>query len=135
MKEIEAWIARDENRFLYLYRMKPNKGGRVWTSNGLTVGYLHLDDACFPEVQWSDENPTKVTLKIVEKQPNKIELWAARDESERLYLYSKKPQKRYSVWLACAYSPGFCMRLDDASLPEVQWSDEEPTKVSITIKK
>ena len=135
MNEIEAWLARDENRFLYLYRMTPNKGKRAWTSNGLTVGYLHLDDACFPEVQWSDENPTKVTLKIVEKQPNKIELWAARDESGMLYLYSKKPQKRYSVWLACAYLSGFCMHLDDASFPEVQWSDAEPTKVKLVIDK
>ena len=64
-----------------------------------------------------------------------IEAWLARDESERLYLYSKKPQKRYSVWLACAYSPGFCMRLDDALFPEIQWSDEEPTRVKITIEK
>ena len=62
---------------------------------------------------------------------NEIEAWAARDKDGRLYLYRDKPIKDKFVW----YSPGFNLLLPSASFPEVQWSDEEPTKVKITIKK
>ena len=42
-----------------------------------------------------------------------------------------KPIKDKFVW----YSPGFSLVLASASFPEIKWSDDEPTKVSITIKK
>ena len=60
-----------------------------------------------------------------------IESWAARDMDGKLFLYRDKPIKDKFVW----YSPGFSLVLASASFPEVQWSDEEPTRVSITIKK
>ena len=62
---------------------------------------------------------------------NEIELWAARDMDGKLYLYRDKPIKDKFVW----YSPGFSLVLASASFPEIKWSDDEPTKVSITIKK
>ena len=62
---------------------------------------------------------------------NEIELWVARDKSGRLYLYSIKPIKDKFVW----YSPGFSLALGRTPFPEIKWSDDEPTKVSITIKK
>ena len=62
---------------------------------------------------------------------NEIELWAARDKDGKIYLYRDKPIKDKFVW----YSPGFSLRLTSASFPEVQWSDDEPTKVTITIEK
>ena len=62
---------------------------------------------------------------------NEIELWAARDMDGKLFLYRDKPIKDKFVW----YSPGFSFVLASASFPEVKWSDDEPTKVSITIKK
>ena len=62
---------------------------------------------------------------------NEIELLAARDNNGELYLYRYKPIKDKFVW----YSPGFSLVLASASFPEVQWSDDEPTRVSITIKK
>ena len=61
---------------------------------------------------------------------NEIELWAARDKSGKLYLYRNKPIKGMFEW----YSPGFSLVLSSTSFPEIQWSDEEPTKVSITVK-
>lgn len=61
---------------------------------------------------------------------NEIELWAARDKNGKFYLYRNKPIKDMFEW----YSPGFSLVLPSASLPEIQWSDEEPTKVSITVK-
>ena len=60
-----------------------------------------------------------------------IESWAARDMDGKLFLYRDKPIKDKFVW----YSPGFSLVLASASFPEVQWSDDEPTRVSITIKK
>lgn len=62
---------------------------------------------------------------------NEIELWAARDNNGELYPYRYKPIKDKFVW----YSPGFSLVLASASFPEVQWSDDEPTRVSITIEK
>ena len=60
-----------------------------------------------------------------------IESWAARDKDGKLFLYRDKPIKDKFVW----YSPGFSLVLASASFPEIKWSDDEPTKVSITIKK
>ena len=60
-----------------------------------------------------------------------IESWAARDMDGKLFLYRDKPLKDLTVW----YSPGFSLVLASASFPEIKWSDDEPTKVSITIKK
>ena len=60
-----------------------------------------------------------------------IELWAARDMDGKLFLYRDKPIKDKFVW----YSPGFSLVLASASFPEIKWSDDEPTRVSITIKK
>ena len=60
-----------------------------------------------------------------------IESWAARDMDGKLFLYRDKPIKDKFVW----YSPGFSLVLASASFPEVQWSDEEPTKVKLEIVK
>ena len=49
----------------------------------------------------------------------------------KLFLYRLKPLKDLTVW----YSPGFHLALASASFPEIKWSDEEPTRVLITIKK
>ena len=59
-----------------------------------------------------------------------IESWAARDMDGKLFLYRDKPIKDKFVW----YSPGSILVLASASFPEIKWSDDEPTKVSITIK-
>ena len=61
------------------------------------------------------------------------ELWLARDSNGFIYLYAgPKPYKRNSVW----NSPmADIMRLDSDSHSEVQWEDEEPTKVKLIIDK
>ena len=60
-----------------------------------------------------------------------IESWAARDMDGKLFLYRDKPIKDKFVW----YSPGFSLVLASASFPEIKWSDDEPTRVKITIEK
>ena len=60
MKEIEAWLARDENGRLYLYLIKPQKVIGQWIGSR----YVRLGSTFFPEIKWSDEEPTKVKITI-----------------------------------------------------------------------
>ena len=65
MIEIQAWIARDEDGELYLYTEKPRKDGDLWNVDIINSSCLmELRSECFPEVKWSDEEPTKVKLTI-----------------------------------------------------------------------
>ena len=63
------------------------------------------------------------------------EMWLARDEDNTLMLViGAKPVKLFQI--AWGYSPkGNSMELDSELFPEVQWSDDEPTKVKIIIEK
>ena len=60
---IERWIARDKDGTLCLYwgENPPTKTDRLWDYNS---DYEEIDGSLFPEVKWSDENPTKVKLVI-----------------------------------------------------------------------
>lgn len=61
--EQEMWLARDEDESLYLYYgQKPVKGLCSWF-NG-TKDYCNIKKSLFPEVKWSDDEPTKVKLII-----------------------------------------------------------------------
>ena len=64
----EMWLARDKDGYLYLYiGKKPIKGCRQWTLEkiGTADEMIPLSGDLFPEVQWSDEEPTMVKLEIV----------------------------------------------------------------------
>ena len=61
MKEIQAWAARDEDGKLFLYLRKPKQIKGVWLAPG---GYIKLDNELFPEIKWSDKEPTKVKITI-----------------------------------------------------------------------
>ena len=66
MKEIEMWLARDIYG-LYLYIGKaPIKSGihNIWDYDPKRTSTFELSESLFPEVQWSDEEPTKVKLVI-----------------------------------------------------------------------
>ena len=66
---------------------------------------------------------------------NELLVWAVRERDGHLYIYPVKPEKSIVAWFASGIiSLGF-MRLPDLLLPEVKWSDEEPTKVKITIER
>lgn len=64
MKALEAWIARDYDGSLYIYTEKPQKLLETWYMRGL--GLMKISDLLFPEVKWSDEEPTKVKI-VIEK--------------------------------------------------------------------
>lgn len=63
----EMWLARDEDGSLYLFiGGKPNKYIHAWWQNSMAQEILLIDRNLFPEVEWSDEEPTKVKL-VIEK--------------------------------------------------------------------
>lgn len=65
MIELEGWVARDEDGELYLYKDKPLRGSEQWRENpALITGLIELRKELFPEVQWSDDEPTKVKITI-----------------------------------------------------------------------
>ena len=57
-------VSKGWNGGLYLYYgyEEPYKGKTHW--DALTSDYLELDKDMFPEVKWSDNEPTKVKLEI-----------------------------------------------------------------------
>ena len=59
----EMWLARDKSGYLYLYKGKPIKYSTYWR-RPLPKDMIQLYNGLFPEVQWSDEEPTKVKLVI-----------------------------------------------------------------------
>ena len=72
MKALEAWVARDYDGSLYMYTAKPKKMRDNWYA--AKVGYVKLDDRLFHDVQWSDEEPKKIKLSIMEKSKIKSAL-------------------------------------------------------------
>lgn len=59
-----------------------------------------------------------------------LKAWVARDKDGMLYLYTAKPQKMSDSWYADKV--GY-VKLDDSLFPEVQWSDEEPKEIKLSI--
>ena len=64
----EMWLARDKDDDLFLYIGSipiKNRLDNVWIAQELLVtGIVQLDKDLFPEVKWSDDEPTKVKLVI-----------------------------------------------------------------------
>ena len=57
----EMWLARDKDKTLVLFPYeKPLKDNLHWCAER----WIILDEDLFPEVQWSDEEPTKVKFII-----------------------------------------------------------------------
>ena len=61
--EQEMWLARDKDGELIMYEREPfkDKLAEQWTHGGW---FEFLPKNWFPDVQWSDEEPTKVKLVI-----------------------------------------------------------------------
>ena len=65
MVEILAWVARDEDGTLFLYKDKPFRGSEQWHENPVSItGLIELRRELFPEIQWSDDEPTRVKITI-----------------------------------------------------------------------
>ena len=59
-----------------------------------------------------------------------LKAWVARDDDGSLYMYSDKPKKLIDYWHAAGV--GY-MKLDDRLFHDVQWSDEEPKEIKLSI--
>ena len=60
-----------------------------------------------------------------------LKAWVARDYDGSLYMYTAKPKKMRDNWYA--EKVGY-VKLEDSLFPDVQWSDEEPKGIRISIK-
>lgn len=60
-----------------------------------------------------------------------LKAWVARDYDGSLYMFPDRPKKMSDYW----YAPevGY-MKLDDSLFPEVQWEDEEPKEIKLSIR-
>lgn len=61
---IDRWVARDEDGTLCIFLGKnpPTKGESFW--GDYDGNFIEIDGSLYKEVQWSDEEPTKVKLMI-----------------------------------------------------------------------
>ena len=62
----EMWLARDANNELYLFidEVPPKKKREKWVGRRFST-IIEIPKHHFTEVQWSDDEPTKVKLEIV----------------------------------------------------------------------
>lgn len=60
-----------------------------------------------------------------------LKAWVAMDKDGTLYLYTAKPQKISDNWYA--EKVGY-VKLDDRLFHDVQWSDEEPKEIKLSIR-
>lgn len=61
----EMYLARDANNELYLFidEIPPQKKAKIWYGR-ISSTVIEIPKCHFPEVKWSDEEPTKVKLVI-----------------------------------------------------------------------
>ena len=64
MIELEGWVARDEDGMLYLYLRDTQESTGQCSAPDLHLGYIKLGDSMFSEIQWSDDEPTRVKITI-----------------------------------------------------------------------
>lgn len=60
---MKAWIARDKDGRLGLYRTRPHKEDEYWDDAACSLFCVtHLPEGCNPK--WTDEEPIKVEVTI-----------------------------------------------------------------------
>lgn len=59
------WIARDDDKSLWLFEEKPYKDKHVWC-NEATI--YRINEKLFPEVKWSDSEPRELILKPIKEE-------------------------------------------------------------------
>ena len=154
------YVARDSDGEIAVYDVKPVKFDTQW-SDDLGDWIEPLNNDYFPEVKWSDKEPTKIadlweTYSKVDDSTN-LEIKAAGEYSNWTYLdhtdllkqllydgYLYLTRDRNGVLYASNGEPykvvdlGFWdvkiifnrEPIQNDDFPEVQWHDEEPTKIA-----
>ena len=60
-----------------------------------------------------------------------IDAWVTRDKNDALCLWINEPYKADSLWAGSS----IIRTLPKSLFPEIEWEDDKPTKVKLTIKK
>jgi hypothetical protein len=65
---MKFWVARDENKLLFAYELKPYRNEKEWLSKGKheCLGTI-FNSEYFKDLTWESE-PVEVELKVVENQ-------------------------------------------------------------------
>lgn len=63
---ISGWVARDENKSLYLYEKRPVRNHNEWVEETVII----LDDDLFPDLTWESE-PEQVEIILKRKKKNR----------------------------------------------------------------
>lgn len=58
------WIARNQDNSLFLFNKKPSKNSRRKRWLPLNINFTEIDSSLFPEVKWTDKEPTEIELVI-----------------------------------------------------------------------
>ena len=58
LPEWAKYVARDKDGTLYTYEIKPTKESQLWSYGG---NYIWLPMGLFPDVKWTDAEPTELT--------------------------------------------------------------------------
>ena len=114
-----------------------NKHAEHKADNVITTAFTVLDKQTAAQLSNNFTDNALIIDDGEKEEDNKtdgIELLAARDKDGMICLFSieNPPKKVDSCW---ANDLGEFIEIDGSLLPEVQWSDEEPTKVKIVIEK
>ena len=56
--------------------------------------------------------------------------YLARNFDGYLWMYQLMPRKKETEWYGSVLADNLSERIDNHNFPEVQWSDEEPTKIA-----
>ena len=60
-----VWVARDDDRSLWIYTTKPVKGGGMFQSCSATGDMFQIDDSVYPEITF-ENSPIRVKLLFID---------------------------------------------------------------------
>lgn len=156
------YLARDENGDLWKYQSVAKRNISFWNDSSFEDTASKIDSSNFPEVKWTDGEPARI-IDLLEtyskgEAPNAVKPknagqylddvyryhddllkrlrsddydYLARDESGELWTHSYYPTKQGNKWRSISY----VKRIYNDNFPEIQWTDDEPTKVSELLAK
>lgn len=98
---MKAWVARDKNKDLLLYTIRPHKvnhydGRGWWQTCGLTQ--CHISDESLSEdinPQWEDDEPIEVNVNITKVSDDVVTI--SKDRYKQLLQYEQEYISRQSM--------------------------------------
>ena len=90
---------------------------------------------CVVIYMWVNYHRHEKLLNDYEKNHNQVKFYVARDKDNDLYIFIDElpPKKKREKWTGRTFST--IIEIPKRHFTQVQWSDEEPTKVKLEIVK